>query len=81
MLSLGAKTHSTKLTEEFNFDDFYKKQYSRAVILFAITPRDDLRIFTPSTEIEPAPGWTIISLMLPKEDKENSMESDNNNSD
>jgi NhaP-type Na+/H+ or K+/H+ antiporter len=81
MLSLGAKTHSTKLTEEFNFDDFYKKQYTRAVILFAITPRGDLRIFTPSIEIEPAPGWTIISLMLPKEDKENSMESDNNNSD
>lgn len=81
MLSLGAKTHSTKLTEEFNFDDFYKKQYSRAVILFAITPRGDLRIFTPSTEIEPAPGWTIISLMLPEEEKENAAESDTNNSD
>lgn len=70
MLRQGAKIHSTRLTEEFDFDDFYKRNYSRAVILFALTPRDDLRVYSPIDEIEPSPGWTLISLMLPEEEVE-----------
>lgn len=66
MLSLGAKIHSTRLTEEFDFDDYYKRQYAHAVLLFALTPRGVLRIFSPSEDFTPAPGWTIISLILPQ---------------
>ena len=68
MLSLGAKIHSTRLTEEFDFDDYYKRQYARAVLLFALTPRGNLRVFSPSEEFHPSPGWTIISLILPQEE-------------
>ena len=70
MLGLGAKIHSTQLTEEFDFDDYYKRQYSRTVLLFALTPRGVLRIFNPTDEFKPAPGWTLISLMLPEEEAE-----------
>ena len=70
MLGLGAKIHSTQLTEEFDFDDYYKRQYARAVLLFALTPRGALRIFNPTDEFKPAPGWTLLSLMLPEEEAE-----------
>lgn len=71
MLSLGAKIHSTPLTDKFDFQDFYKRHYTRAVLLFALTPRGHLRVFTPTEEIEPLPGWTLISLILPEaEDNE-----------
>ena len=71
MLSQGAKIHSTPLTDKFDFQDFYKRHYSRAVILFALTPRGHLRVFTPAEEIEPSSNWTLISLILPEdEDKD-----------
>ena len=74
MLSQGAKIHSTLLTDKFDFDDFYKRNYNRAVILFALTPRDHLRVFNPAEEIKPSPGWTLISLILPEEDVSDSVD-------
>ena len=73
MLGQGAKIHSTQLTEKFDFDDFYKRHFVRAVLLFAITPRGRLRVFTPTEEIKPTPGWTLISLIEPEEDQEDKL--------
>ena len=69
MLSDGADIHSTKLTDEFGFDEYYKK-YFRAVPLFAINPRGKLFVYTAESDLKPTAGWTIISLVVPQ--KENS---------
>jgi hypothetical protein len=34
-----------------------------AVPLFALNPKERLRIFTAENTFEPAPGWTIISMV------------------
>ena len=70
MLSEGAEIRSTKLTETFGYSDFYKKHFRRAVPLFALNPKGRILVFTPDIEIDPGPGWTLISLILPsKEEK------------
>jgi NhaP-type Na+/H+ or K+/H+ antiporter len=66
MLSEGAEIHSTRLSEEFGFDEYYKK-YFRAIPLFAINPRGKLFVYAADSEIDPTVGWTIISLNLDTE--------------
>jgi len=68
MLGEGAEIRSTRLSDEFGFDEYYKK-YFRAVPLFAITPRGKLIVYAPDREINPAAGWTIISLVLEPAEK------------
>jgi NhaP-type Na+/H+ or K+/H+ antiporter len=64
MFSDGAELRSTKLTDEFGFDEYYKK-YFRAVSLFAINPRGKLFVYTADKDLKPTAGWTIISLSVP----------------
>lgn len=64
MFSDGAEIRGTKLTDEFGFDEYYKK-YFRAVSLFAINPRGKLFVYTADKDLKPAAGWTIISLSVP----------------
>jgi NhaP-type Na+/H+ or K+/H+ antiporter len=68
MLGEGAEIRSTRLSDEFGFDEYYKK-YFRAVPLFAITPRGKLIVYAPDREINPVAGWTIISLVLEPAEK------------
>lgn len=63
MVANGAKIHSTGLSEEFGFDEYYKKYYDRAVPLFAINPRGKLRVFTAEGKLKLAPDWTLVSLI------------------
>jgi len=67
LLAEGAEIRSTRLTEEFDFDEYYKK-YFRAIPLFAISPRGKLQIYTADGEIEPVAGWTLISMIKEKDD-------------
>ena len=69
MLAKDAKIHSTELTESFGLDEFDKLHGNRAVKLFAITPRGQLRIFTQINEMQPSAGWTLISLILPRDEE------------
>ncbi|MEJ2392962.1 MAG: sodium:proton antiporter [Gammaproteobacteria bacterium] len=62
MLGEGADIHSTRLSEEFGFDEYYQ-QYPHAVLLFAISPRGKLSVYSAEQELHPAAGWTIISLI------------------
>ena len=64
MFSDGAEIRSTKLTEEFGFDEYYKK-YFDAVSMFAINPRGKLFVYTSESDLKPGAGWTIISLIVP----------------
>jgi len=71
MLSRGGEVRVTKLTENFGFDEYLAKNAERAVPLFALTPREHLRIFTTEQTFKPGPGWTIISMVAEIEaDKE-----------
>jgi hypothetical protein len=65
MLAKGAEIRSTMLTDEFGFDEYYKKYYGRAIPLFAINPRGKLLVYTAGSNVEPTAGWTIISLIEP----------------
>ncbi|TCK18732.1 sodium/proton antiporter (CPA1 family) [Thiogranum longum] len=65
MLSKGAEIHSTALTDEFGFNEYYKQHYGRAVPLFAINPRGKLFVYTADNNLKPTAGWTIISLIEP----------------
>ena len=67
MLKNEAKIHSTALTSEFGLEDFNKLHGDRAVKLFAITPRGQLRLFTDINEMQPSDGWTLLSLIVPKD--------------
>jgi len=62
MLGEGGEIRSTRLTEEFDFDEYYKK-YFRAVPLFAINSRGKLYVYTAEIELEPTAGWTLISMI------------------
>ena len=63
MLGKGAEIHSTGLSDEFGFDEYYKKYFGRAVPLFAINPRGKLFVYTADSDLKLVSGWTIISLI------------------
>jgi NhaP-type Na+/H+ or K+/H+ antiporter len=63
VLGKGGEIRSTGLSEEFGFDEYYKKYYRRAVPLFAISPRGKLYVYTADSDLNPVSGWTIISLI------------------
>ena len=65
MLAKGAEIRSTRLSDEFGFDEYYKKYYRRAVPLFAINPRAKLFVYTAGGDLKPVSGWTVISLIEP----------------
>lgn len=62
LLSQGAEIRKTKLTEEFNYEQYLNKQSKEVIPLFAVTNKNSLRIFTPSDELKPTAGWTIVGL-------------------
>ncbi len=66
MIRKGAKVHDTRLTEVFNFDDYYRRHFRRAIPLFAIDPKGRLHVFTAEKEIKPAEGWTLLALVAPE---------------
>lgn len=63
LLSLEAEIRETKLSDSFDFSDYYKKYYKKAIPLFAITSKGRLRVFDAETDIKAGPGWTILSLI------------------
>lgn len=66
-LGMGAEIRETTLTENFDFDAYHRRHYKKAIPLFAIDPKERLYILTPGHKVKPAPGWTLLSLVEPKE--------------
>jgi len=67
LISQGAKTKRTNISDSFSYAD-YKKQYGkRAIPLFAFNDKKQLRFFTNLNELTPESGWTVIALI--QEDK------------
>jgi NhaP-type Na+/H+ or K+/H+ antiporter len=65
MLDHGAEIHSTKLTENYTYINWKQQHGNFAIALFAIDPRNNLRLFSVDDLFEPAAGWRIFSLVLP----------------
>jgi len=68
-LGMGAEMRETMLTENFDFDDYYRKYYKKATPLFAIDPKGELHIFAAEQKLQPGPRWTILGLVEPVEEE------------
>lgn len=60
----GESIKATKLTEEFDFEDFMS-QYPSALALFVIDPAGQLTVLTTDSKIVPAAGQTVMALVPP----------------
>jgi NhaP-type Na+/H+ or K+/H+ antiporter len=65
-LAAGAEIHETSLSENFDFDDYYRRFYRKAIPLFAVDPKGELQVFAAERELKPGPGWTLLSLVEPE---------------
>lgn len=63
LLSQGAEIKSTRLSDDFSFDEYRKKHGKRAILLFALTPDSRLRVFVPNGNLAPVSNWTVIALV------------------
>ena len=63
MISQGAKTKQTNISDSFSYEDYQKQYGKRAIPLFAFNEKRQLRFFTDKAELVPGPGWTITSLV------------------
>lgn len=61
--SAGAVMKSTKLTNEFSFEDFKAKYGDEAVVMCAIDQEGEMKINTIDSPLVPAPGQTIVALV------------------
>jgi hypothetical protein len=61
--SKGDVIKSTRLTENFSYEDFKGKYGASMIALFVIDKNNNLQPFTLEEEIEPAEGNTIIAMV------------------
>ncbi len=73
LLHTGGEIRSTRLSREFGYHDFIHAHHAKAIPLFALTPKGDLRIFSSASKLEPKPDWVLLS-MVPSSAKETSTE-------
>jgi hypothetical protein len=63
----GATIKTTRLSDEFTFDDYQQEYEGRAIRLCTIEPNGRVRMFSSLTDIHPKSDWRIISIIT--EDK------------
>ena len=63
LLARGAEIRTTKMTEEFTFDNFLATHAEKATPLFAIDPEGRIQVFVDKGELVPSAGWILISLV------------------
>ncbi len=69
MMKKGARIRSTKLTESFDFAEYYRQHFGRGIPLFAIDQKGRLHPFVVGDEPEPKAGWTLLGLIEPDEEE------------
>ncbi len=69
LVSRGAEIRATTLGDEFSFEDYREKHGRNAIPLFALNTKGELRIFVADDKLKPASGWTIMSIIRPREGK------------
>lgn len=66
LLGQGGKIRSTRLTETFDFEAYRISHSNGAVIMFALTDKGRLKIFSSREELVPEAGWTVLALSAKK---------------
>jgi len=62
-IAKGGKIKATQLSDEFTFKKYIETHQSKAIPLFAISARGNLKVFgDPEHPLRTSSGWTIISL-------------------
>jgi len=69
LIGQGAEIRGTQLTETFDYASYCEKYGKGLIPLFALDGRGELRVFYVGGELEPAPGWTVVSLLPPEGEK------------
>jgi NhaP-type Na+/H+ or K+/H+ antiporter len=64
LISKGAVTKSTPLTEAYDYEAFCADQDKNAVNLFALDASGRLKVYSADSDPAPEPGWTVVSLTL-----------------
>lgn len=62
LLAQGGVLRTTNITATFTFAAYQEKYQGKAIPLFALTPKGDLRIFTADDAPVPQSGWGVIGL-------------------
>ena len=67
LIAQGAEIKATLLTENFKLEDYQQARGKSHIPLFALDKKGHLRAFTDGHQPEVAPGWTLLSLILPEQ--------------
>jgi len=72
----GAIVRTTKLTDDFGFEEFSKALPAEDIPLVAWTPSGSLKIFATDASWEAQPGWTIATLTNSQPETANGQQTD-----
>lgn len=61
-LKQGARIGTTQITESYSFEDFIQAQSGNVVPLLAIDKKRSIKVFSAGSDLQPKPGWSVISL-------------------
>lgn len=67
-VSHGATIKTTRITEEFSYEDYLKTYGDRAMPLIAIDAQNKTHVILHGEDLEVAPNWRLISLIRPEEE-------------
>ncbi|MEC8376880.1 MAG: NAD-binding protein, partial [Pseudomonadota bacterium] len=70
-ISRGAAVKTTRLSEEFSYEQYISQYGERATPLIAINSEGKSFTFINGNSIEPKAGWRVISLIVPEQNSEN----------
>lgn len=59
----GGVIKTTKISEEFTYEDYEQEYGSRLVLLCAIEPKGRVHIYTSLQKVKVKPDWKIVSLI------------------
>jgi NhaP-type Na+/H+ or K+/H+ antiporter len=62
LLGQGGRIHTTLLSEEFDFEAYRIARDKSTVMMFAITDKGRLKVFSSRETPAPGPGWKVIAL-------------------
>ncbi len=63
MIAKGARIRTTRLSDDFGFEDYVARYKKRAIPLYAISPNGKLHMFTTSDPPRVQAGWQVAGLI------------------
>jgi hypothetical protein len=69
----GATIKTTRLSDEFSYEDYEEEYKGRSIRLCAIEPSGKMTMFTSLKDIQPKSDWRVISLITQHKSDEANM--------